>query len=81
MAERLVAAFVKKTAMTTKQREGVIALAAEYESVPVDRIVVREVSPAVVLAQGIMNPGVQTPRWEDEYADTDYGYEMFVLDQ
>ena len=81
MAERLVAAFVKKTAMTAEQRAGVIALAAEYQSVPVDRIGVREVSPAVVLAHGIMNPGVQTPAWEDEYADTDYGYEMFVIDE
>ncbi len=45
MAERLVAAFVKKNALTTQQREGVIALAAEFERVPLDRIVVREVSP------------------------------------
>ncbi len=80
MAERLVAAFVKKNALTTQQREGVIAMAAEFESVPVDRIVVREVSPAVVLAYYTMHPG-QAPSWEGEYAPTDYGYEVVVIDE
>ncbi len=80
MAERFVTAFVKKTAMTSAQRDGAIAGAATFLHVPVDSIVMREVSPAVVLARDIINPGGQMGDWGDQgVAETDYGYEIFVI--
>ena len=73
MAERFVTAFVKKTAMTLAQRDGAIAGAASFLNVPVDRIVVKEVSPVVVLARDIINPGGQKGDWGDQgVAETDY---------
>ena len=80
MPERLVHTFIKKSRMDHREVKDLYALTAAGESVPVDRIAVREVSPAVVLAYYAIHPG-QGPSWEGEYAPTDYGYEVVVIDE
>ena len=80
MPERVVHAFIRKNRLDHQQVQDVIAGVAADQKVTTDRVVMREVSAAIVLAYFAMHPGAQPPSWEGEFAATDYGYEIVVLD-